>query len=339
MRLLLPAALFAAAAFSSHAQPIRVLNMICSAGPACEVLAKQYQKATGTKINLVARSTGEALAQINAERASPKTDIWYGGTGDPHLQAAEMGLLETNRPAALPQLHDWAVRQAEASKYQTVGIYLGPMGFSYNPEVLAKKKLPVPACWRDLVKPEYKGEIQMANPHSSGTAYLVIATVAQLMGDDAAFDYMGKLNTNISQYPRSGSAPMRNAARGENAIGLSFIADVVAEAQAGFPIKWAVPCEGTGYEIGSLSIMKGARNLDEAKRFVDWALTPAVQDELQRESKAPQYASHKMVAVYPGMPTLSELKLINYDFPKYGSSAVRNGLLSRWDKEIGSKRQ
>ena len=45
----------------------------------------------------------------------------------------------------------------------------------------------------------------------------------------------------------------------------------------GFPVKIVVPCEGTGYEVGSMSLVKGARNLDNAQKFYDWALTPAAQ--------------------------------------------------------------
>ena len=37
------------------------------------------------------------------------------------------------------------------------------------------------------------------------------------------------------------------------------------------------PCEGTGYEIGSASIIKGARNLESAKKFIDFALSADVQ--------------------------------------------------------------
>ncbi len=315
----------------------RTLNMLCSAGTQyCEVLAKAYQKATGVNVNMAAKSTGEVLAQITAERNNPKTDLWYGGTGDPHLQAAEMGLLEEYRSPQLGSLHDWAVEQAKASGYKTVGVYLGPLGFSYNPEVLAKKKNPVPQCWADLLKPGYLGEIQMAHPASSGTAYVVIATLVQIMGEDQAFDYLKKLHKNISQYTRSGSAPMRNAARGENAVGLSFVADVVGEAAAGFPIKWAVPCEGTGYEIGSMSLVKGARNAEAGRKFYEWALTAPVQQQTHHDSKSPQYAANKAVPVFDGMPRLNEIKFINYDFAKYGSASVRRALLARWDKEIGA---
>jgi iron(III) transport system substrate-binding protein len=48
--------------------------------------------------------------------------------------------------------------------------------------------------------------------------------------------------------------------------------DGVKQTVSGFPIKVVAPCEGTGYEIGSMSIIAGARNLENAKKFYDWAL-------------------------------------------------------------------
>ena len=54
--------------------------------------------------------------------------------------------------------------------------------------------------------------------------------------------------------------------------------DAVAQTVAGFPIAIvAPPCAGTGYQIGSMSISKGARNIAEAKTFYDWALSVEAQ--------------------------------------------------------------
>ena len=61
------------------------------------------------------------------------------------------------------------MRQAEQSKYRTVGVYAGALGFGYNTEMLAKRKLPEPKCWADLLEPEFKDEVQVADPNSSGT--------------------------------------------------------------------------------------------------------------------------------------------------------------------------
>src|SRR4030095_13633329 len=119
-------------------------------------------------------------AQVKAEASNPKGDIWWGGTGDPHLQAAEEGLTEEYKSPVLDQLHDWAKKQAEQSGYKTVGVYGGALGFGCNTELLAEESLAETKCWDDLIKPEYKGEVQIANPNSSGTAYTALATFVQM---------------------------------------------------------------------------------------------------------------------------------------------------------------
>src|SRR4029434_5148657 len=128
-----------------------------------------FERKTGIKCAMTRKSSGEIYAQVKAEASNPRGDVWFGGTGDPHLQAAEQDLTLEYRSATLPQLHAWAQQQAKQSGWGPVGIYSGRRGCAYNTELLAKKKLPVPRTWADLLKPEYKGEIQVANPASSGT--------------------------------------------------------------------------------------------------------------------------------------------------------------------------
>lgn len=312
------------------------VNVICGAQAEwCSMVQSVFSKSTGIKVNMVQKSGGEALAQISAEAANPKTDIWLGGTGDPHLQAAEKDLTVAYQSPNINLLRDWAVDQAKSAGYKTVGIYAGPLGFAYNTELLAKKKLIAPICWQDLVQPQYKGEIQMANPNSSGTAYMVIATLVQLTGEEKAFDYLKQLHKNVGQYPRSGVAPLKNAARGETAISISFVHDVPGEVMQGFPVKGMTPCEGTGYEIGSMSIIKGARNLSNAKKMYDWALTAPAQ-ELMAAAKQFQLPSNKDAKVDSRVPDLKKIKLIKYDFQKYGSAAERKRLLERWEREVNS---
>jgi iron(III) transport system substrate-binding protein len=233
----------------------------------------------------------------------------------------------------LDKLHPWATKQAEQSGHKTVGIYMGALGFGYNTELLAKKGLAEPKCWKDLIKPEYKGEVQIANPNSSGTAYTTLATIVQLFGEEGGFDYMKQLHKNINQYTKSGSAPIKAAARGETTIGIVFLHDAVTQRVNGFPIIPVAPCEGTGYEIGSMSIIKGARNMESAKKWYDWALGPDAQ-KLMPQAKAYQVPSNAGVAPPPEAPKVEQIKLIDYDFAKYGSSAERKRLLAKWDKDV-----
>ena len=320
----------------SAAASAQTVNVICSVQAEwCNVISTVYARTTGVRINMALKGSGEALAQLIAEKDNPKTDIWFGGTGDPHLQAAEQGLTLEYKSPTLSQLHPWAQQQAKQSGYKTVGIYSGPLGFGYNPELLAKKKLPVPKTWADLLKPEYKGDIQVANPASSGTAYTMVATLVQMMGEDKAFDYMKSLHKNISQYTRSGTGPIKAVARGESTVSISFVHDGPGEKLQGFPVETITPMEGTGAEIGSMSIIKGARNAEAAKKFYEWALTPQAQ---QFGAAAHQYQlpSNKGTPIDPNVPDFKKIKFIDYDYAKYGASAERRRLIARWEKDVNS---
>jgi iron(III) transport system substrate-binding protein len=257
----------------------------------------------------------------------------WGGTGDPHLQAAEEGLTDEYKSPMLKELQPWAVKQAEQSKFRTVGIYAGALGFGYNTELLARRKLPEPKCWSDPLSEKYKDEVQVADPNSSGTSYTMLATMVQIYGEDKGFDYLKRLHRNINQYTKSGAAPAKATASGETLIGITFQHDLVTFASQGSPIKVVAPCEGTGYEVGSMSIIKGGKNPKEARTWYDWALTADAQS-IGAEAKAFQVPSNRNAKVPPQAPRLETIKLIDYDFAKYGSSAERKRLLSKWDKEV-----
>lgn len=154
----------------------------------------------------------------------------------------------------------------------------------------------------------------------------MLATFVQLMGEDQAFTFLRALHRNINQYTRSGAAPARAVATGESPIGITFLQDAVTQKVNGAPVSIVAPCEGTGYEIGSMSIIKGARNLENAKRFYDWALTPAAQ-ALAAEAKSYQLPSNREAPVPPEAPRFEDVRLIDYDFAKYGSAAERTRIL------------
>jgi len=299
----------------------------------CRAMVTAFERKTGIKVAMTRKSSGEIYAQVKAESSNPRGDIWWGGTGDPHLQAAEEGLLVEYKSPMMKDLAAWAVKQAEQAKYRTVGVYAGVLGFGYNTELLKRKNLPEPKCWSDLASDKYRDEVQVADPNSSGTSYTMLATLVQIQGEDKAFDFMKRMHKNINQYTKSGAAPAKAAASGETLIGITFLHDLVTMAVGGAPLKLVAPCEGTGYEVGSMSIIKGGKNPKEARAWYDWALTPEAQ-ALGAESKAYQIPSNKNAKVPPQAPRLDQTKVIDYDFAKYGSSAERKRLLSKWDKEV-----
>lgn len=298
----------------------------------CELTKNRFEQATGIGVSMIRKSSGEVYAQVWAERRNPKGDVWYGGTGDAHLQAAEAGLLEPYRSPLVDELHPWAV-DPSGREHRTTGIYMGALGFAYNREWLAKKGHPPPKGWKDLLDARFAGEIQMANPQSSGTAYTMLATIVQLFGEEEGFRYLDRLHRSVNQYTKSGAAPMRAAGRGETGIGIAFLHDAMTEKVAGFPLELVAPEEGTGFEIGCVSVIRGARHVEAAKRFVDFALSPPGQ-EIAGEVHAYQIPSNTRSQIPPEAPRVDGVKLIDFDYARYGSKAERSRLLSRWESDV-----
>src|SRR5918993_2372174 len=129
----------------------------------CRAMVNGFEKETGIKISMTRKSSGEIYAQVKAEAQNPRADIWWGGTGDPHMQAAEEGLTVEYKSPKMGELQDWAVRQWEQSKNRTVGIYSGALGFGYNTDLVKSKGLPEPKCWADLLDAKLKDEVQVAD--------------------------------------------------------------------------------------------------------------------------------------------------------------------------------
>jgi iron(III) transport system substrate-binding protein len=331
------AALALGFSFGIAAAQTATVNAICSTDQSwCELAAQEYSRATGVRVLQTRKATGEALAQLRAEAANPKTDLWWGGTGDPYYQAAELGLLDAYRPDYMGDLHGWAVRQYAMSQNYEGGFYTSAIGFGWNEEVLKRKKLPAPRCWKDLLDPRYKGEIETSHPGSSGTGYTILAGLVQMMGEEQAFDYLKKLHRNVTQYTRSGTAQARSVAKGEVGIGVSFIFGFDNERLTNkFPVYAAAPCEGTSYEVGGIALVKGSRNRDAARRYYDWLMGREGQ-QIGARANSLQVPANKTFKPDPRIPPIDDVRLIKYDFEKYGKAAERRRLVDRWVREVES---
>mgnify|MGYP000874783510 FL=1 len=321
--------------FTAHAAAEGRLVVYCSAqNTMCEQETLAFEKKYGIKTSFIRGGTGSILAKIDAEKDNPQGDVWYGGTLDPHSQAGEMGLLEAYKSPNLQYIPDSLKDPAKRKGNYSSAIYLGILGFGVNTERLAKLNLPVPKCWKDLIDPKYKNEIQAADPQSSGTAYTQIATFIQLWGEGEAFKYLKELNKNVSQYTKSGNTATRNTARGEASIGIGFLHEHSLEREKGAPVELVVPCEGTGYEIGGVSVIKGARNPENAKLFVDWALSKEAQELSWQKGETHQILTNSEAKMSPYSLDFKSVNLIDYNFDKYGASDLRKRIIKKWVDEV-----
>jgi iron(III) transport system substrate-binding protein len=313
----------------------RSLVVYCSHDPdACELAAQTFQRETGIDTSITRKATGEVFAQIRAERANPRADVWYGGTIDPFLQAAAEGLFVSYRSPRLAELQPWARRATERADYKVAAIYRIIIGFGTDPTILKQKELTAPRCWSDLVSRAYGKEIELANPVTSGTGYTILATLVTLYGEDGAFEYMKRLLPNVVRFTQSGTAQGPSVARGEVAVGVTFVHEFITQQLAGFEVNVAIPCEGTGDALGGMAILGGAPHPDEARVFYDWALTKQAQ-ELANRTRNLLIPAHAAAEIRREAAAFANVKTLDVDPAKFGDPEVRRRLLARWQKEIG----
>lgn len=287
-----------------------VLNVMASPQPDwIKAQTEAFQKQFGIETRSVRKSGGEGLAQLKAEKGNPSFDVWWGSPVDSFVAAKNEGLIEPYIPPSAAQIPD---------KYKDKdgfwqGIYVGSIAFAVNTQRLAEKKLPEPTSWADLARPEYKGELVMAHPATSGTALTAVNTVMMLNNKDLekGFTYWKNVHKNVLQYTKSGAAPMQFLERSEAAIGIVFSHDSFVSVEKGLPIKIIFPSEGTGYEIGGMALIKGAKNPEQARAWMDWALTKDAQ-EIGATVKAYQAPTNPQARV--PKPEFLQVKLIDYDF-------------------------
>lgn len=310
-------------ALNSVALAKSTLHMVTALDPnEAKIYIEAFEKSTGIAVEWVRLSAGEVLARLRAEAKNPQSSIWFGGPSSEFVAGRKAGLLEPYKSAGAaylaPQHHD--------KDWYWTGFYFGAIGFGTNKDFLKKAGLKPPTSWHDLLRPEYKGQVSVAYPYTSGTAYTLLATLVQLWGEDAAFDYLKKLDGQVHHYNKSGSACVTQAGLGEIGLGIAFSHDVLAKGTSkGYPVVLSFPEEGTGFEIGAMALVKGGPEPDLAKKFMDWMLTPEAQNLMQEWFRIPLNPKAK---VAPGAVTAEAVKLIDYDDVWAGENQAR--LVEKW---------
>ncbi len=302
--------------------------------PLAAALFAQFEKETGIKVNFVRLSGGECVARLEAESANPQASIWVGGVGLDHITAKTKGL-------TTPYVSRYSANTPDEFRDPEnywIGLYVGPLTFVTNLDRAAELGLDVPTSWEDLTKPEYKGYIRMANPNSSGTAYNVITTMRYVFDEDEEkmMDYMKRLDANIDQYTKSGSAPGKSVATGEIPVAIGYAHDQVKLKAAGANIAITAPSEGTGYELASMSLVKGGKDTVNAKKLYDWILSDEDAQKIFTEWYVVLVANGAVK--HPDALAIDEINTVKQDFLWDGDAANKERLLNWWTSEIGNKR-
>ncbi|MFQ5835357.1 MAG: ABC transporter substrate-binding protein [bacterium] len=258
--------------------------------------AKIYIEAFGKSypnidVKWVRMSSGEVLARVRAEAKNPQASIWFAGPSTSHIAAAADGILEPYTESLAWQYLPADFKDPEG---RWTGFYTGFIGFATNKEFLKKHGVEAPTSWYDLLKPVFKKEISKAYPYTSGTAYTTLISQLQAIGpkklgwDQEDEEYIKKLSAQMHHYTKAGSACVTEAGMGEVAVGIAFSHDIVAKGIAkGYPVVMSFPKEGTGYEIGAVSLIKGGPEPELAKVFFDWLMSAEAQSLFKKWNRVP----------------------------------------------------
>lgn len=282
-------------------------------------------------VEIVRDSTGVITAKLLAEKNNPRADAVWGLAASSLLIAESQGMLQPFAPKGLSRVRANFRDQDKTPSW--VGIDAWMSAFCVNTSELKKKNLPVPRSWADLSKPIYKGMVVMPNPSSSGTGYLSVAGVLQMMGEPKGWQYLDKLHDNVAQYVHSGSKPCKLASNGEYAIGISFDYRAIQEKAKGAPIEAVFPKEGSGWDIEANALVKKPAIKAGTKTFLDWAISEPVMVEYAKNF--PVTAIPTSAAIPAGYPADLNKQLIKNDFRWMAKN--RDRILKQWSEKYDSK--
>lgn len=285
------------------------------------------------ELNVVRASTGDITARLLAEKDNPQADVVWGTAATSLLTLEDVDLLEPYAPKGVEKVD--AKFKGEGANPTWVGINAWMTGITVNNAELEAKGLPVPQSYADLLDPMYKGLISMPNPASSGTGYLTVTGLVQSMGEDAAWEYMDKLHENIGVYTHSGSAPSKLSASGEYPIGIGMEYKGLMMKQEGYPVDVVFPTEGSGWDLEANALIKKDDIKEEAKQFLDWAIT---EDAMMEYGKNYAITSIEVDNEIPeGYPADPLAQMIDVDLAL--SAKNRQATLDKWISKYDGKSQ
>lgn len=320
-------------AFSTLAISVSAKNLkVVAAYGNKEKIFQEFTKETGIKVEFLDLSSGEVLSRIQAEGGKPSADVWFGGGIDSFIAAKDKGLLEKYESKNNIEFISSEYRDKDG--YWS-GISLVLVGFMTNDELLKEKNLPSPKTWKDLTNPLYKDEVMMANPAISGTNYAMVNGLIQGMGEENAWTYFKALNENVPFLAKRGGEPPKKVASGEFALAVIPMSGEFISMEGKYPVTTIYPEDMIPWVPAGMAIFKNAENLDEAKAFIDWALSKKGQEFIRDQD--PRMMVRSDVEIPKSVKTIDRDKLIKIDIDALGED--REEILKKWNDQFGNKAQ
>lgn len=325
-------AALALAAASAWAQKTELLVYTALETDQLKAYTESFAKQNpNIELKFVRDSTGVITAKLLAEKANPQADAILGVAASSMEIFKGEGMLAPYAPNGFAKLTRSYSDKANPPSWVGQDVFAAVV--CYNTVEGAKKGIPKPESWQDLLKPVYRGQVTMPNPASSGTGFFDVSAWLQMYGEQGGWKYMDGLHENIAQYTHSGSKPCRQAGAGEFVVGISFDFRGNDVKQKGAPVELVFPKEGLGWDIEAAGIMKNTRKMDAAKKLMDWVATKDANEHF-----AKNFALVAHPEVKPSLPHLPpdlDKRLINNDFAFAAQN--RDRILAEWQKRYAAK--
>ena len=222
------------------------------------------------RLEWVRNSTGVIAAQLWAEKDNPQADVIWGlASTSFHSLLKQKDYFQPYAPQNFEKV------KVDFRDTQNPPRWVGQRGWlgaiCVNKIEMKKKHLPIPQSWMDLTKANYKNEIVMPHPISSGTGFFHVGSWIKTYKEP--WKFMKDLHQNMKSYVHSGSKPCQMAAQGEVTMGLSFSSRAHKLIKKGAPLEIIYPKDGLGWDIEVMALVKKSKNQEAAKKFLDWSLS------------------------------------------------------------------
>ncbi|MCI6990056.1 MAG: putative 2-aminoethylphosphonate ABC transporter substrate-binding protein [Clostridiales bacterium] len=281
-------------------------------------------------VNVVRESTGIITAKLLAEKDNPQADVVWGTAASSMMVLDDMGGLKAYAPEGVDRILPQFKSDKEVPTW--VGIDAWETAIIVNTEAAEELGLPEITSYQDLLDPALKGQIVMSNPNSSGTGFLTVSAILQLMGEEEGWAYLDALDENVAQYVHSGSKPAKMAASGECAVGISFGYAGLSQKEKGAPVEVIFPEEGSGWDLEANALINKEEINPAAYTFLDWAISDSAM-ALYKENYPIITTSD--VGTYEGYDSNPLEQLIDNDFS--WAAANRDAILASWMEKYDGK--
>ena len=227
------------------------------------------------KVDVVTAGTGELLKRIEAERANPLGDILWGGTLNSVKSKSDLfeNYVSTNEANIYEEFQN---EEGNFTRFSAI-----PSVIMINTNLAGNIKI---EGYADLLNPALKGKIAAADPSSSSSAFEHLVNMLYAMGNgdpERGWDYVQKLCANLDGKLLSGSSAVyKGVADGEYAVGLTYEEGGISYVVLGSPVKVIYMKEGVISKPDGVYIIKGAKNLENAKKFIDYCVSLDAQNIL-----------------------------------------------------------